>query len=41
LEADIPSMDVGLAWRRDGELNPAARAFQEFLSLAHLGETQA
>jgi DNA-binding transcriptional LysR family regulator len=41
LEAEIPSMNVGLAWRRDAELSPAARAFQEFLSLAHTGAGQA
>jgi DNA-binding transcriptional LysR family regulator len=33
----VPSMDVGLAWRRDSELSPAARAFHEFLSLTFNG----
>ena len=40
LEAEIPTMDVGLAWRRDAELSPAARAFREFMGLAHIGEGQ-
>ena len=33
----VPSMDVGLAWRRDAELSPPARAFHEFLSLTFNG----
>jgi DNA-binding transcriptional LysR family regulator len=40
VEADIPTMDVGLAWRRDEDFSPAARAFREFLTLAHSGEEQ-
>jgi DNA-binding transcriptional LysR family regulator len=38
VEAEIPTMDVGLAWRNDVECNPATRAFHEFLTLAHSGE---
>lgn len=30
----IPSMDVGLAWRRGAELSPATRAFHEYLTLS-------
>jgi DNA-binding transcriptional LysR family regulator len=37
LSDDIPSMDVGLAWRRDAPLGPAAQAFHDFLSLAYNG----
>lgn len=37
LADDIPSMDVGLAWRRDAVLSPAAQAFHDFLSLAYNG----
>lgn len=33
---DIPSMDVGIAWARDVELNPACLAFQEFM---HTGKS--
>lgn len=33
----VPSMDVGLAWPRDAELSPAARAFHDFLSLTFNG----
>ena len=40
VEADIPTMDVGLAWRRGEDFSPAARAFREFLTLAHSGEDQ-
>ncbi|HUG62846.1 MAG TPA: LysR family transcriptional regulator [Methylomirabilota bacterium] len=35
IESDIPTMDVGLAWRRDQPLSPATRAFHDFLSLAY------
>jgi DNA-binding transcriptional LysR family regulator len=34
---EIPSMDVGLAWRRGATLTPPARAFQDYLSLAFSG----
>jgi DNA-binding transcriptional LysR family regulator len=37
LETEIPSMDVGLAWRRDVPMSAATRAFNDFLSLAHTG----
>ncbi|GGC80916.1 LysR family transcriptional regulator [Chelatococcus reniformis] len=37
LDDDIPTMDVGLAWRRDGEPSAATSAFHDFLSLAHGG----
>ena len=37
LESEIPTMDVGLAWRRDAEPSPATRAFHDFLSLAYTG----
>ena len=33
----VPSMDVGLAWKRDAELPPAARAFHDFMSLTFNG----
>ena len=29
---DVPTMDVGLAWKRESDLSPAARAFCEYLS---------
>jgi DNA-binding transcriptional LysR family regulator len=31
---NIPTMDVGLAWARNRDISPAARAFMDFLSLA-------
>jgi DNA-binding transcriptional LysR family regulator len=34
---NVPSMDVGLAWRRNAELSPATRAFHNFLSLTFNG----
>jgi DNA-binding transcriptional LysR family regulator len=37
LDDDIHTMDVGLAWKRDAELSPAARAFCEFVALAYPG----
>lgn len=37
--ADIPSMDVGLAWNRSRPQSPAARTFHEFLSLTFSGAT--
>jgi DNA-binding transcriptional LysR family regulator len=33
----VPSMDVGLAWRRDTAPGPATRAFKDFMSLALAG----
>lgn len=35
--ADIPSMDVGLAWNKTRSLSPAARTFHDFLSLTFSG----
>ena len=37
VEGDVPSMDVGLAWRGDGALTPAAEAFRDFLRFAVAG----
>jgi DNA-binding transcriptional LysR family regulator len=37
LAEDVPSMDVGLAWRRDATLSPATAAFKDFMSLALAG----
>ena len=37
LATPVPSMDVGLAWRRGKKLGSAARAFADFLSLAVSG----
>jgi DNA-binding transcriptional LysR family regulator len=37
LAEDVPSMDVGLAWRRDAALSPATTAFKDFMSLALAG----
>ena len=37
LAETVPSMDVGLAWRRDGALSPATRVFKDFMSLALAG----
>lgn len=37
LAETVPSMDVGLAWRRDAALSPATRAFKDFMSLALAG----
>ena len=36
----IPTMDVGLAWRRGTPLGHATQAFHDFLSLAHSGGGQ-
>ncbi|MFH6787197.1 MULTISPECIES: LysR family transcriptional regulator [Methylobacterium] len=38
VEDDIPTMDVGLAWRADTDLSPAARTFREFVNLACAGQ---
>ena len=35
----VPSMDVGLAWRRGDELSPPTKAFKDFLSLTFHGGT--
>lgn len=35
--ADIPTMDVGVAWNRSRPQSPAARTFHEFLSLTFSG----
>ncbi len=40
VDADIPTMDVGLAWQRDMQLSPAAKTFHDFLSLAFGGAAQ-
>ncbi|MDQ0475193.1 LysR family transcriptional regulator [Labrys wisconsinensis] len=40
VEDPIPTMDVGLAWRRDADFSPATRAFYDFMSLAFMGGTQ-
>lgn len=37
--ADIPTMDVGLAWNRTRPQSPAARTFHDFLSLTFSGAT--
>ena len=37
LVADIPTMDVGLAWNINRAQSPAARTFHEFLSLSFGG----
>ncbi|KMO30464.1 LysR family transcriptional regulator [Methylobacterium aquaticum] len=38
IEDEIPTMDVGLAWRADTALTPAARTFREFVNLACAGQ---
>jgi hypothetical protein len=35
--ADIPTMDVGLAWNRAERQSPATRTLHEFLSLSFSG----
>lgn len=37
VEADIPTMDVGIAWNRARQQEPATRTFHEFLSLSFGG----
>lgn len=37
VEDEVPSMDVGLAWRRDLHLTPAMEAFCDFLRFAVSG----
>ena len=37
LSDGVPTMDVGLAWRRGADLSPAAEAFKDYLRLAFTG----
>ncbi len=37
IEGEVPTMDVGLAWRRGATLSAPAQAFQEYLSLTFSG----
>jgi DNA-binding transcriptional LysR family regulator len=37
IEDEVPSMDVGLAWRRDTKLSEAAKAFCDFMRFAVAG----
>ncbi len=37
LAADIPTMDVGLAWKRGSSLTPGTKAFMNFMSLSFSG----
>lgn len=37
LADEVPSMDVGLAWRRDARFTPAMEAFRDFLRFAVAG----
>jgi DNA-binding transcriptional LysR family regulator len=37
VEGDVPSMDVGLAWRREGLLSACTEAFREFMRFAVAG----
>jgi DNA-binding transcriptional LysR family regulator len=37
LDDVVPSMDVGMAWRRDAEQSPAVQAFRDFLALSFNG----
>jgi DNA-binding transcriptional LysR family regulator len=37
LDDDVHTMDVGLAWKSNARLSPAARAFCEFVALAYPG----
>jgi DNA-binding transcriptional LysR family regulator len=37
IEDEVPSMDVGLAWRRDIKLSEAAKAFRDFMRFAVAG----
>jgi DNA-binding transcriptional LysR family regulator len=37
VEGEVPSMDVGLAWRRDGALSAPAEAFRDFMRFAIAG----
>lgn len=40
VDADIPTMDVGLAWRRETAPSPATKTFLDFLSLTFSGAGQ-
>jgi DNA-binding transcriptional LysR family regulator len=35
VDDDIHTMDVGLAWKGEAKLSPAARAFCEFVALSY------
>jgi DNA-binding transcriptional LysR family regulator len=37
LDDPVPSMDVGMAWRRDADQSPAVHAFRDFLGLSFNG----
>src|SRR4029079_19541483 len=37
LDDVVPSMDVGIAWRRGADQSPAVRAFRDFLGLSFNG----
>jgi DNA-binding transcriptional LysR family regulator len=37
IEDEVPSMDVGLAWRRDTKQSDAAKAFRDFMRFAVAG----
>lgn len=37
VDGDVPTMDVGLGWRRGVNMTPSARAFYEYLSLTYGG----
>ena len=37
LDDPVPSMDVGMAWRRDTDQSPAVQAFRDFLGLSFNG----
>lgn len=37
IEDEVPSMDIGLAWRRDARLSEAAKAFCDFMRFAVAG----
>lgn len=34
IEEDVPSLDIGIVWRRGGELSSAANAFRDFMRFA-------
>jgi molybdate transport repressor ModE-like protein len=37
IEDEVPSMDVGMAWRRDAKLSEATKAFRDFMRFAVAG----
>jgi DNA-binding transcriptional LysR family regulator len=37
VDGDVPTMDVGLGWRRGANMTAPARAFYEYLSLTYGG----